>query len=795
MSPRLIVIALVAGVLFAVPAAAAVLDEAAARALLAEQPATAYLQRGAVRLERIEPRRRVPSGAIVFRKLIDDLPLHGGRVIVIEDRDGSPIILDDSTEDLVLRPGPPAIPAAVAVAMVEATLEDALESEAELVWFRTGDEAVPAWEITTTLADTGEPVSPTHMETVVDADTSSLLSQRQIDTTVYTEENAEGVFPRIVINDDIGVFGARAYGAAFDAVVEVAFGCSGVLIAEDVVLSARHCGVGAGDTIIFGDDANGGGIFSATVQSAFLPDGGGSLLDGGDVVILTLTEPVPPFIAEPMRLVDETDGLEGMLCATVGYGFNGIGSQGHQFSSDGRRWGGENVIDVYGSPAAANGSNIISTDFDDGSSGANTIGGSSPVPVELEATTAPGDSGGPVLVRVGDEWVVAGVLSGGTTSTSVYGDISWWTGTAIFRDAIEARGGEFVRGVELTLPEGRPEVVSPAGGDTFAVAAVPGDVDAIVPGTGVLRVDTGGGFESFPLTEDSATEFTATFPPSECLTPVAFFVSFDLESGATITLPAGAPQASFTALSSTGLVEAFADSFDTDLGWSVSGDATDGQWERAIPNNGDRGDPEADAEEGGAGFCFVTDNGNVPNDDSDVDGGSTILTSPILDAVGDAGETAFLSYVRWYSNDFGAAPNADVFVVEISNDGGATWTVLETVGPAGPGTGGGWIAVEHRIEDVITPTEAMRVRFTASDLGEGSVVEAGVDAVALRLAACDAGPCPGDVDDSGAVDFTDLLSLLGAWGPCEGCPEDLDDSGDVDFDDVLALLSAFGPCP
>ena len=64
--------------------------------------------------------------------------------------------------------------------------------------------------------------------------------------------------------------------------------------------------------------------------------------------------------------------------------------------------------------------------------------------LQFEATTAPGDSGGPILVQVGGEWVIAGVLSGGTTSTSVYGDISWWTGIADYQSAIEARGGVFV---------------------------------------------------------------------------------------------------------------------------------------------------------------------------------------------------------------------------------------------------------------------------------------------------------------------------------------------------------------
>ena len=55
-------------------------------------------------------------------------------------------------------------------------------------------------------------------------------------------------------------------------------------------------------------------------------------------------------------------------------------------------------------------------------------------------------------------------------------------------------------------------------------------------------------------------------------------------------------------------------------------------------------------------------------------------------------------------------------------------------------------------------------------------------------------PCPADVDDSGTVDFADLLAVLAAWGPCPGCKEDIDGSGTVDFADLLAVLAAWGPC-
>ncbi|NNM25731.1 MAG: CRTAC1 family protein [Phycisphaerales bacterium] len=55
--------------------------------------------------------------------------------------------------------------------------------------------------------------------------------------------------------------------------------------------------------------------------------------------------------------------------------------------------------------------------------------------------------------------------------------------------------------------------------------------------------------------------------------------------------------------------------------------------------------------------------------------------------------------------------------------------------------------------------------------------------------------CPADLDGSGDVGFTDLLSIIVVWGPCPGCPADLDGSGDVGFLDLLAALSAWGPCP
>ncbi|MAV55335.1 MAG: hypothetical protein CMJ28_05200 [Phycisphaerae bacterium] len=423
-------------------------DDALTKAFLKDYPATAYLFEDGIHIEKVQPESYDPAGTVAYQKYIDEVPVHGSRVLVINDEDDFPTyVFDESFEDLGLDRSYPSIDEKFARAIAESHTDLFIDSSAELIWFQRDEKASLCWKITTTLEESDLPISPTHMESIVDGHTGEILSQRQIDTNNYytnTQQNMSGVFPRIVVNNAMGVAGGRSYGAAFDAVVYVG-GCTGTLIAPNVVLSARHCGIGPGTQVVFGDNLNNNGsLFFANVQSSFLPDGGGSLLDGGDVAILTLTSSIPTSVAEPMRLIDETNNLLDMQCATVGYGLNGLGSNGHNFSDDGYRWGGENIIDRYGSPASGGGgSNIISTDFDNGTGNANTIGGSSSTPVQYEATTAPGDSGGPVLVQLAGEWVIAGVLSGGTTSFSTYGDISWWTGTAVYRNDIESRGGEF----------------------------------------------------------------------------------------------------------------------------------------------------------------------------------------------------------------------------------------------------------------------------------------------------------------------------------------------------------------
>jgi len=76
-----------------------------------------------------------------------------------------------------------------------------------------------------------------------------------------------------------------------------------------------------------------------------------------------------------------------------------------------------------------------------------------------------------------------------------------------------------------------------------------------------------------------------------------------------------------------------------------------------------------------------------------------------------------------------------------------------------------------------------------------STVAAICGMIALTTGTALAGTCPTDLDGDGATGFSDLTTMLNAWGPCPGCAADLDGDDAVGFSDLTQLLNAWGPCP
>ncbi len=370
--------------------------------------------------------------------------------------------------------------------------------------------------------------------------------------------------------------------------------------------------------------------------------------------------------------------------------------------------------------------------------------------------------------------------------------------------AIQALADYVITLLDIDFPSGRPTRIAPDAATPITVSIA--DVNGTyLAGSGKLlaRVGGAGEYVESALTDLGGGVFEGALPAGACGELVEYYVVAQTVEGATATSPRSAP----TDVYAAGIVEitpVLEDDAEIDRGWTLSwaGDnATTGLWNRMDPQgtviNDVQIQPEDDRSPGGAA-CFATDGNAGGNPNAlDVDGGTTTLVSPVLDLSG--GEDAYISYWRWYQNSVGGSSNQDSFVIDISADGGANWVNVEVVGPSGADAAGGWYFHEFRVADHVTPTDQVRVRFVASDLGNSSIVEAAIDDFAAITTACSAPPaCEGDVTGDGLRDLSDLGVLLANYGATGvGLSSgDLDGDTDVDLSDLGIMLSVFGqPCP
>ncbi len=246
------------------------------------------------------------------------------------------------------------------------------------------------------------------------------------------------------------------------------------------------------------------------------------------------------------------------------------------------------------------------------------------------------------------------------------------------------------------------------------------------------RVNGVGGFISTPMSNTVGDTFAAGIPGQISPSRVEYYVNATESGGTDKSFPEGGESSplTFRVGDITPIIvtefEAGADGF---VGGAPGDTATTGQWTLGNPI-GTAAQSEDDHTAVGVN-CWFTGQGSPGGSlgENDVDGGITTLLSPVFDASGL--NSVEVSYWRWYSNTTGASPNADIFEVEVSADGGATWVDVETVGPTGAGTDGGWIQASFELTSIVTPTSSMQLRFIASDLGNGSIVEAAIDDIEI----------------------------------------------------------------
>lgn len=165
------------------------------------------------------------------------------------------------------------------------------------------------------------------------------------------------------------------------------------------------------------------------------------------------------------------------------------------------------------------------------------------------------------------------------------------------------------------------------------------------------------------------------------------------------------------------------DDFTFDFGWTTAGDASTGQFERAIPF-GSLSSPSADSDSDCSDYCYITENSTTSSlSDGDVDAGFVLLRSPIMNLSGMT--DPYVHYERWFYSDQGILPPGDSLEIFLGN--GVTQVKIDAQ-QYDTLTWGQWISKDLRILDYLALTPTMQFTVFTSDYGQDyNVTEAGLD--------------------------------------------------------------------
>jgi len=351
--------------------------------------------------------------------------------------------------------------------------------------------------------------------------------------------------------------------------------------------------------------------------------------------------------------------------------------------------------------------------------------------------------------------------------------------------------------VHFSYPDGLPSQLQPGEPFSFRVEAAPFNL-TITPDSAELFYSTDNvNFSSVDLVPIGVNQYSATLPGFECFANVRFYVQVGTSAGIRRD-PASAPSGAFESLVFESILQPVLDTMESDTGWVVGPNtATTGIWGRMDPE-ATGAQPGDDTTPGDGTQCWVTDGrAGTAVGTFDVDGGGTLLTSPVYDLSG-GGDFA-IEYMRWYSTNT-TTTYGDPFLVEITTDG-STWHVFESL-PVGTPVQLGWTSVTRSLSQLgLTPSSHVQLRFLAQDLPSASIVEAAIDDVRVYRYVCQNPPaCDPDVNCDGSPDQGDVACMILAVAGDTSCicqNPDFNLDGSADQGDVAALIGVVAgqPCP
>jgi Thermolysin metallopeptidase, catalytic domain len=337
-----------------------------------------------------------------------------------------------------------------------------------------------------------------------------------------------------------------------------------------------------------------------------------------------------------------------------------------------------------------------------------------------------------------------------------------------------------IKPVNFVYPGGLPSLATANAPVTIDVEVVDGSETSVPTSASLFyRFSSADPFRAASLSNVSGGLFRGSIPGVICGKTVEFktFIATQENPAGYFDPPSGAN--SYVTLSSG--PAALADDFEGTSQFVSTGSALFGKWARVDPTGfvddvtGVEARPNDDTTLNGT-KAWSTGNGTT-----DIKGGETILTSPTFDLTGVANPT--LTYQRWFYNN-APADTGNYLIVEISNNNGTSWTLVEKA-PAN--SLGGWVYKEFTPTQFVSASATMKVRFRAADKSPDNVVVALVDDFRVYDAQCS---CPADFDGTGFVDTEDFDAFTRAFENGEQSA-DFDQSGFVDTDDFGAYVLAF----
>ncbi|MFH2036006.1 MAG: putative Ig domain-containing protein, partial [Candidatus Zixiibacteriota bacterium] len=244
---------------------------------------------------------------------------------------------------------------------------------------------------------------------------------------------------------------------------------------------------------------------------------------------------------------------------------------------------------------------------------------------------------------------------------------------------------------------GRPEILYPGTSTTFEVVIHPSAVDPI-SGTGKVYYSVdGGAWTEGTMVETSLNTYDVTLPGGECNSTVRWYLSVETNGFGEVTNPQYAPSNYYSSFVATESINVFADDFESDMGWTVSG----GSWSRGTPTGGggQYGGPDPSSGHSGSNVFGYNLNGDYENSMPE-----RHLTTPAIDC-SELVNVKF-SFFRWLGVE---QPLYDHAYIRISNNG-TSWTTLwqneeET-------TDGSWIEMEFDISQYADGQPTVYLRWT-----------------------------------------------------------------------------------